>query len=138
MDHRLIYYLVLFATVTFAFWLGSRGERQAALTALLASLVTSVTANSESWSYLDAHLRIVDVAVLASFWWLALKSDRFWPYWVTGWQLVTVLIHVQRGLFEEILPAPYALLSMYLAYPILLLILAASLHSGRVDQTPTA
>jgi hypothetical protein len=128
MDHRIIYYLVLAVTLVLAFRFGTASERQAAATATLASLVTSLSASSDSWSYLDIELFVVDLAVLASFWTLSLKSDRFWPYWVTGWQLVSVLMHIQRGLFAEILPAPYALLSMYLSYPILLLILAASLH----------
>ncbi len=136
MDHRIIYYLVLAVTVLVALQRGATDEKQAALTALLGSLVTSVAASRQSWSNLDLGLLGVDLTVLASFWWLCLKTDRFWPYWITGWQLVTVLVHIQRGLFIEILAAPYALLSMYLAYPILLLILVASWCSGRDVRQP--
>jgi hypothetical protein len=138
MDHRIIYYLALAAAIAFAFRFGGNVERKGALTALLGSVVSSVAANSESWAALDFGLLVIDIGVLASFWWLALSSDRFWPYWATGWQLVTVLIHVQRGLFEEIMPAPYALLSMYLAYPILLVIAAASLTQRRRDVRATS
>jgi hypothetical protein len=138
MDHIIIYYCVLAATVFFGLRFGAATERQAAVTALFGSIVTTAVANSDSWNSLDPGLLIIDFAVLASFWWLALKSDRFWPYWVTGWQLVAVLIHIERGLFEEIMPAPYALLSMFLAYPILLLILAASLRHRAEQKSSSA
>ncbi|WP_246162813.1 hypothetical protein [Sphingorhabdus lacus] len=72
----------------------------------------------------------IDLMVLAGFWSLALFSSRFWPYWATGWQLVGLLIHIQRMMFDDILEKPYGLLSMYIAYPILLVILIASLRSG--------
>lgn len=80
---------------------------------------------------LIVQLLLVDLFVLASFWWLAFISDRFWPYWVTGWQLVAVLVHLQKALFKDILPEPYALMTMYLAYPSLLLILIASMQPQR-------
>jgi hypothetical protein len=72
--------------------------------------------------------------VLAGFWSLALFSSRFWPYWATGWQLVGLLVHIQRLMFDDILAKPYGLLSMYIAYPILLVILLSSLQSGTVTN----
>lgn len=131
MDHKLLYYIVLVATVTAAFWRGSPSERWGAVTALAGSLASTLTALNANWSGLIVQLFVIDLLVLASFWWLAIKSRRYWPYWVTGWQLVAVLVHIQRALFEDILPAPYALMTMYLAYPTLLLILFASVQSQR-------
>ncbi len=128
MDHRIFYYIALILTLAIAWRYGAACEKHGATTAFAGSLVTSLSASQESWSSLDIELLLVDMAVLCSFWRLSLKTDRFWPYWVTGWQLVAVLLHIQRGMFEEILPAPYALLNMYLAYPILLLIVTASLR----------
>lgn len=131
MDHKLLYYIVLVATVVAAFWRGARSERWGAVTALAGSLASTLTALNANWSGLIVQLLVVDLLVLASFWWLAIQSRRYWPYWVTGWQLVAVLVHLQRALFEDILPAPYALMTMYLAYPTLLLIFSASLQSRR-------
>ena len=133
MDHKLLYYIVLAATVAAAFWKGAHSERWGAVTALAGSLASTITALNPDWDGLIVQLAMIDLIVLASFWWLALHSCRFWPYWVTGWQLVTVLVHMQRALFADILPAPYALITMYLAYPTLLLILFASVN--RQDRT---
>lgn len=131
MDHKLLYYLVLAVTLTAAFWRGARSERWGAVTALAGSLASTVTALNPNWSGLIVQIFVIDLLVLASFWWLALLSRRYWPYWVTGWQLVAVLVHLQRALFDDILPAPYALMTMYLAYPTLLLILFASVQNQR-------
>ena len=132
MDHKTIYYLALFATVVAAFWWGERSEKWGAATALAGSLASTLTSIDASWNGLIVPLLLIDVMVLASFWWLALSSCRYWPYWVTGWQLVAVLVHLQRALFADILPAPYALMTMYLADPTLLLILFASVQpAGR-------
>jgi hypothetical protein len=129
MDHKLVYYVILAATVAAAFWRGATSERWGATTALAGSLASTLTALNANWSGLIVQLLVIDLLVLGSFWWLALNSRRYWPYWVTGWQLVAVLVHTQRALFEDILPAPYALMTMYLAYPTLLLILYASVQN---------
>ena len=131
MDHKLLYYIVLAATLAAAYWRGARSERWGAVTALAGSLASTLTALNANWSGLIIQLLVIDLLVLASFWWLAIHSRRYWPYWVTGWQLVAVLVHLQRALFDDILPAPYALMTMYLAYPTLLLILFASLQNQR-------
>jgi hypothetical protein len=126
-NHAYLYYVFLGLTVGFAFWRGTRSEKWGAGTALVGSLASSTLGSDANWSKLLVDLMLVDLCVLASFWWLSLQSDRFWPYWVTGWQLVALLVHAQRALFDDILPAPYALMTMYLAYPMLALILYASI-----------
>ncbi|MGL5838411.1 MAG: hypothetical protein ACRCY3_07920 [Sphingorhabdus sp.] len=129
MNHKLIYYFMLSLTVALAFRFGARSERQGAVIAMVGSIASTFITRQDRWDSLDLRLLTIDLMVLAGFWWLSLKSDRYWPYWLTGWQLVAVILHIQRGLFEDILPAPYALLSMYLAYPMLAVILVASIRS---------
>lgn len=136
MDHKILYYIVLAATVAAAFWRGARSEKWGATTALAGSIASTATSLNASWSGLIVQLFVVDLIVLGSFWWLALFSKRYWPYWVTGWQLVAVLVHTQRALFEDILPAPYALMTMYLSYPTLLLIFYASVQNLRLSAEP--
>lgn len=129
MDHKIIYYLVLMATLTAALWRGGSYERWGATIAATGSVTSTIAGLNQSWQGLLGELLLIDLLVLAGFWWLSFRSDRFWPYWVTGWQLVAVLVHLQRALFADILPTPYALMSLYLAYPTLLLILYASVQS---------
>ncbi|ALH82487.1 hypothetical protein [Sphingopyxis macrogoltabida] len=121
-----LYYGVLLITVTVALLRGGPLERWAAYTALIASVSTTVLAPNPEWTDIEINIFVVDIAVLASFWSISLKTKRFWPYWITGWQLITIFGHIQKMMFSEILAGPYALLSMYISYPILFVILYAS------------
>jgi hypothetical protein len=77
--------------------------------------------------------------VLAALWGIALTSNRFWPYWVTAWQLIAVLVHLQMVIFANILPAAYGYVTMYLAFPMVLLMLAASIrHRLNLCGRPTS
>lgn len=71
---------------------------------------------------------LVDIVVLAALWSIALTSDRFWPYWVTAWQLIGVLVHLQMVFFANILPTAYGYVTMYLAFPMVLVMLAAAVR----------
>lgn len=126
-----LYYIVLLVTVVVALRRGGPLERWAAYTALIASVLTSVLAPFPTWTDVEVRIFVIDLLVLLSFWFIALKSQRFWPYWITGWQLIAIFVHIQKMMFAEISPRPYSLLSMYIAYPILLLILYAAGSSGR-------
>jgi hypothetical protein len=125
------YYSVLFVTALAAHWRGSGSERIGVWIAICGSIISSAFSNPSIWGDLALPVFIIDLLVLAGFWSLALFSTRFWPYWATGWQLVGTFVHVQRGLFSDILEKPYGLLSMYIAYPILGVILVASLMARK-------
>ena len=125
------YYGILLLTVAVAMWRGGHLERWAAYTALLASVCTTVLAPAPDWSHIEYSIFAIDIVALASFWFIALKTQRFWPYWITGWQLIAIFGHIQKFMFSEILARPYSLLSVYISYPILLLIIYASGSSSR-------
>ncbi|WP_188237398.1 hypothetical protein [Sphingopyxis sp. LK2115] len=126
-----IYYVVLLITVAVAVRHGGPFERWAAYTALIASVLTTVVTPFPTWTNIEVNIFIIDVLVLLSFWFIALRTQRFWPYWITGWQLIAIFGHIQKLMFVEILARPYSLLSVYISYPILLLIIYASGSSGR-------
>ena len=128
------YYGVLLLTVAVAMWRGGYMERWAAYTALLASVCTTVLAPAPDWSHIEYSIFAIDIVALASFWFIALKTQRFWPYWITGWQLIAIFGHLQKLMFSEILARPYALLSMYISYPILFVILYASGSTKRTGN----
>ena len=128
-----LYYAVLLITVAVAVRRGGPLERGAAYTALIASVLTSLVAPAPTWTSIEYNIFFIDVLVLRSFWFIALKTQRFWPYWITGWQLIAIFGHIQKMMFPEILARPYSLLSIYISYPILLLILYASGSSRRSE-----
>ncbi|MBN8842337.1 MAG: hypothetical protein J0H88_03735 [Sphingomonadales bacterium] len=131
------YYGVLLLTVAVAMWRGGHMERWAAYTALIASVCTTVLAPVPDWSHIEYSIFAIDVVALASFWFIAFKTQRFWPYWITGWQLIAIFGHLQKLMFSEILARPYALLSMYISYPILFVILYASGSTKRTGHAGT-
>ena len=126
-----IYYGVLLLTVAVAVRRGGPLEKWAAFTALIASVCTTIMSPAPQWTDIEVNIFAIDLVTLASFWFLALRTQRFWPYWITGWQLIAIFGHLQKLMFAEILARPYALLSMYISYPILLVILYASSSAGR-------
>lgn len=136
--HVATYYAMLLITVFAAHWRGKTIEQAGAWIALTGSLFTSSVGWGGIWGAFAVPVFIIDLIVLAGFWSLALFSTRFWPYWATGWQLVGMLIHIQRFMFDDILEKPYGLLSMYIAYPILFVILMSSLHPRTAGRTQAA
>lgn len=112
--------------------LGGQPERVGAAVIIVGSLATGVVSagvlGSSSWNHLEIGIMIIDIVVLAALWGVALSSNRFWPYWITAWQLIAVLVHLQMVFFANILPSAYSYASMYLAFPMVLLMLFASVN----------
>ncbi len=121
-----IYYAVLLGTVAVAMRRGGPLERWAAYTALIASVCSTLVSPVPEWTNIELNIFVIDVIVLGSFWCIAFKTDRFWPYWITGWQLIAIFGHLQKLMFSEILARPYSLLSIYVSYPILFVIMYAA------------
>jgi hypothetical protein len=126
-----IYYSVLLITVAVAMRRGGPLERGAAYTALIASVCSTLVSPVPEWTNIEINIFIIDLVVLISFWVIAFKTERFWPYWITGWQLIAIFGHIQKLMFSEILARPYSLLSIYVSYPILLVIMYAA---GSTEQ----
>lgn len=110
--------------------LGGQPERVGAIILIVGSIATGVVSagilGSSTWDHLETGILAVDVVVLIALWAVALTSNRFWPYWVTAWQLLAVLVHLQMVFFANIVPTAYSYASMYLAFPMVLLMLFAS------------
>ena len=126
-----IYYVVLLATVAVAMKRGGPLERWAAYTALIASVCSTLVSPVPEWTNIEINLFVIDFIVLISFWYIAFKTERFWPYWITGWQLIAIFGHLQKLMFSEIMARPYSLLSIYVSYPILFVIIYAAGSSKR-------
>lgn len=110
--------------------LGEKDAFYAAAIALLGSLATAI-APSSRWHDFEPWIFLIDFGVMIGFWWIAMRSIRFWPYWITGWQLVTVMIHLQRAASVDIFAKAYGYSSIYSSVPIVTLILVAAISSIR-------
>ncbi len=112
--------------------LGGQPERVGAAIIIIGSLATGIVSagvlGSSTWDRLEIGIMLIDAVVLVGLWGIALTSNRFWPYWVTAWQLIAVLVHLQMVFFANIVPTAYSYASMYLAFPMVLLMMFASLN----------
>jgi hypothetical protein len=135
------YYAILFLVSAYAFLRGRSDERIAVATCILATFATNIV-YSPRGSYVGVELGVllVDLGALAAFTFLALRSDRFWPLWVAGLQLTTVIAHALKGVQLDLMPQAYAAAARFWVYPIFLIIVAGTFRSARrraiLNRTP--
>ena len=135
-----IFIPLLLLTCIYALWRGRREEKIAALVCLAATLATRflISPLHIRYSGLEIGLLAVDLAVLAAFLALALKSQRFWPLWIAGLQLTNSTAHLLKGVEVELMPHAYGAAMVFWSYPILLIILAGTWrsHQRALPSTP--
>ena len=131
-----VYYALLFFVSTYAFLRGSADERIAAATCILATFATNLV-YSPLGSYIDVEIGVmlVDVAALSSFIVLSLRSDRFWPFWIAGLQMATVIAHLLKSMELDPMPQAYAAAARFWVYPIFLIIVVGTFRSARRRAT---
>ena len=86
----------------------------------LTNLVLHAPLNSHQG--LEAGVLLIDLLVFGAFVSIALFSQRFWPLWVAGLQLTSLLAHLARVSRIELLPVAYAAAERFWSYPILIII----------------
>lgn len=134
---KLLYWLILFAICGYAFWRGRREERMIAAACLAASIATVVVVapTRGRFSGVEYGVLAVDLATLALFTAVALKSTRFWPLWVAALQLTTSMAHLLKAAELDLMPTAYSAAARFWVYPILLILAAGT---WRADRRPLA
>lgn len=124
----IIFWSLLLLTFGYALWRGRGDEKIAAGVALLATIATQFVMPPPSLRYsgLQFDLVVIDLAVLAAFVAIALRSERFWPLWVAGLQLTNSMAHLMKGIESDLLPQAYAAAAVFWSYPILLTIIVGT------------
>jgi hypothetical protein len=130
--HWIIFWLLLVASCGYAFWRGRKYERIAALVFAIATILSFV-GHSPHLRYVEMEVSdlFVDTAVLVAVIAIALASDRFWPLWVAGLQLVDSMSHLMKAVDADLLPAVYGAAERFWSYPILMILL---IGAWRQDQ----
>jgi hypothetical protein len=127
-----IYTILLLGVCGYAFWRGRSDERVAATVCLMASAASLALLGPARLRYsgVEVGVLMVDLFTLGAFTYVALRSDRFWPLWISGLQLTTSIGHVLKAIDEHLVPIAYAAAMRVWSYPILL-ILGIAVWRGR-------
>jgi hypothetical protein len=125
--------LFLALVVLYALLRGSRDERHVALICLVGTVLTTLVLSplAERFATVERPVMLVDLAVLAGFVVVALRSERFWPLWVAGLQLTTIMGHVVKEVDLALLPRAYGAALNFWAYPIVLILAIGTWRTQR-------
>jgi hypothetical protein len=127
-----VYYLILFLVSAYAFVRGRTDERIAAATCVLATFATNVVYTPRgSYVGIEFGVFLVDLGTFAAFTFLALRSERFWPLWIAGLQLTSLIAHLLKGVQLDLMPQAYAAAARFWVYPIFLIIVVGTWRSHR-------
>ena len=130
MIHKIVFTLIVLLSCGGAFWLGRDNERWTAL-ALLASGAASAVLQTSNFFQPESGILAVDLLLLSYLIWLALRSDRFWPLYAAGFQVVGTTIHLARLADSNVFHSAYATAQVFWAYPVLLALAAGTYLEAR-------
>lgn len=126
------YWTILILVSAFALWRGRADERIAAAICVLATLATHlVYVRQGAYERVEIGVFIVDAATFAGFAFIALRSERFWPLWLSGLQLTTVFAHLMKAIQLDLMPQAYAAAARFWVYPIFLVIVIGTWRGYR-------
>ncbi|HVF37411.1 MAG TPA: hypothetical protein VNA29_05655 [Sphingomicrobium sp.] len=129
----LAYWLILTGVAGYAFLRGRGDERAAALTCVIATIATILVSTPVSQRFADVEsgVLIVDMGALIAFTAIALRSNRFWPLWVAGFQLTSTFAHALKAIHWELVPQVYAAAERFWVYPIFAAIVVGTWRNRR-------
>ena len=137
----LLYWSILILSCGYAMFRGRADERMVAGVCIAASVISVAVLSPMSvrYSTIEEGEMAVDLVVLAVFLLVALRSDRFWPLWITGLQLTTTLAHMLKAVDFKLLPFAYGAAERFWSYPILVIIAVGAWRQHRrhlADSNP--
>jgi hypothetical protein len=134
--HIIVFDLLLLVSCGYALWRGRKYERIAALVFIAATLLSFFGESPVQHRYAGIEITdlAVDSGVLAALVAIALLSDRFWPLWAAGLQLVDSMSHVMKAIDADMIPSVYGAAERFWSFPILLVLLVGAWRSHRRSQ----
>lgn len=128
-----LFWLLLLVSCGYALWRGRKYERLAALVFVGATIASILSESPIRGRYVGIETAdlVVDTAVLFAVVAIALFSDRFWPLWAAGLQLVDSMSHVMKAVDADLLPKVYGAAERFWSYPILLILLIGAWRQHR-------
>ena len=125
----LIFHALLVGACGYA-WLRGRYDERLIATACIIANFASFGLRSQYYD-IELGVLVVDVLTFAVFTYVALRSDRFWPLWISGLQLTTSVAHSLKALEPDLFPIAYAYALRSWSYPILLILAIGTWRSHK-------
>jgi uncharacterized membrane protein (UPF0136 family) len=125
-----VFYVVLLVAITVT--VVRIGERQSVIAITIVVVgtlltVASIIVSQAQYKVFDGLAASVDFLLLGALYWQAITSRRYWTLCLPALQLITCFTHVVKYVAPEFLPRLYLSGQGFWTYPMLALILAASL-----------
>lgn len=125
---EIIFVLLLLGSCGYALLYGRQDTRIIGAVCITASIASLAVASR--YSGVEIGVFAIDLLSLSAFVFVALRSDRFWPLWVSGFQTTAILGHVLKAIQLDLVPIAYAVSLRFWGYPILI-VLAVSTWRDR-------
>ncbi|WP_265569948.1 hypothetical protein [Sphingomicrobium nitratireducens] len=131
-----LFWILLFGIAAYAIVRGDRELRTVSVACVVATVLSHLIRSPMNDAYsgyrhVEIGVMAVDVALFALFLVIALRSSRFWPLWVAGLHMVTVISHSVKALRIDLMPSAYAIAAQFWGYPVLIVIAVAAFRHGR-------
>ena len=135
MTRLIIFNALLLGSCGYALLKGTRDARIVAIVTLIASILSYLLVSRATlvsrYTGVEFGVLVVDVLTFLAFAAVALRSDRFWPLWISGLQLTTSFGHLLKGFEAELVPLAYAIALRSWSYPIQIILAVAVWRSQR-------
>jgi len=131
--HVIVFWLLLLVSCGYALWSSRKYERMAALVLIAATLLSFFGESPLKHRYVGIEITdlVVDNGVLLALVAIALVSDRFWPLWAAGLQLVDSMSHLMKAIDVDLLPKVYGAAERFWSFPILFIPLVGAWRQNR-------
>lgn len=137
MTNPLFYWILLALCSSYILLRGAAPERIGISILIVGSILSVLSANAYPlrFQHMETGVFLVDLAVLVAYVALALRADRYWPIWVSGFHLVGVATHAAMAASPDVVPRAYAMAQSFWGYPMLAAMIAGTWrHCGRVSR----
>jgi len=113
-----------------AIWKGMHTERVAAISIVIAAVLSPLVQNWSDWSSPQWNILIIDAANLAVFLYLLVRTHRVWLLFGCAFQLLAVLSHLGMLIDPAVMARAY-ISTLYVMFYGLMIALAAGIWEGR-------
>lgn len=117
-----LFWTLIILCCGFAALYGGRSGRGVAAAVILAAAATALAPDGNVWRATNLWVLAIDTLLLIAFVVIAMRSQRWFPIWSAGLQLVGVSFHLGSILAPDFSPNAYFLLQAFWAVPLLMML----------------